>query len=206
MASITIVSGAPGTGKTTLARALAAADPQGLHLASDCFYTFPAHPIDPTRPESHAQNTTIVRALGRAAAAFAEGGYGIFLDGIVGPWFLPTLVAELPSEAPLEYVVLRAPLAETLERVRRRDGAGASARVAHMHRAFADLGDYAQHAVDAAAADPAGVLARVREGRARGRFALAPGAVRCPPNARSSSWTHWPGEPGLNRLPRRSDP
>jgi hypothetical protein len=28
---------------------------------------------------------TIIRAIGRATAAFAEGGYTVFLDGVVGP-------------------------------------------------------------------------------------------------------------------------
>ena len=172
MASLTIVSGSPGTGKTTLCRTLAAEARPGLHLASDVFYGFPAQPIDPTRPESNAQNTTIMRALGRAAGAFVEGGYEVFLDGIVGPWFLDTLVAELPAGCHVAYVVLRAPLERTRARVREREGPGASARMRHMHEAFASLGALEEHALDASADDPAAVLARYHERRVRGAFAL----------------------------------
>ncbi|PCL54108.1 AAA family ATPase, partial [Bordetella pertussis] len=50
MLPIVIVSGPPGSGKTTACGLLAQADPQGLHLPSDLFYGFPAHPIPPYRP------------------------------------------------------------------------------------------------------------------------------------------------------------
>ena len=73
--SILVVSGGLGTGKTTLARALAHAEPTGLHLVTDTFYEFPAHLVEPTTEESHGQNAAIMKAIGRAAAAFAEGGY-----------------------------------------------------------------------------------------------------------------------------------
>jgi predicted kinase len=140
MAPIVIVSGCPGSGKTTLARALSDADGRGVHIVSDLFYAFPSAPIDPTRPDSHAQNGVIMSALARAAGAFAEGGYRVFLDGVIGPWFLPVLREELRSPSALAYLVLRVSEAEALRRVRARDGAGASARVRHMHAAFEQLG------------------------------------------------------------------
>jgi cytidylate kinase len=148
MASITIISGCPGTGKTTLSKALADAAATGLHLVTDTFYHFPAHPLDPTTPAAHAQNTTIMRAIGRAAAAFVEGGYDVFLDGVVGPWFLPTLLHEWGAVARVEYVILQTTLAEELVRVLRRDGPATSARVHAMHKAFADLGGYARHIIE----------------------------------------------------------
>ena len=176
MSRITIVTGSPGTGKTTLAACLAREDPRGIHLRSDVFYEFPAHPVDPTRPESHAQNTAIIRAVGRAAGAFAENGWPVVLDGIFGPWFLPELQGALPEAVPVEYVVLRAPLELTLRRVREREGPGPSAKVEHMHRAFAELGPYASHVLDAEGVEPEALLARFLAGRAEGRFVLAPQA------------------------------
>ena len=172
MSSIVIVSGGPGSGKTTLSEALARSRPPGLHLLSDVFYGFPAEPIDPTRRESQHQNTVIMRALARSARAFAEGGYHVVLDGVIGPWFLPTLRGELSGGPSVSYLVLRAPEAEALRRVRERQGPGASAQVRHMAAAFAELGEWQAHAVDTAGHTVAAVLSLAREGLAKGRFRL----------------------------------
>jgi predicted kinase len=171
--SITIVSGSPGCGRTTLARALAAREERGLHLRSDVFYEFPAHPIDPATPAAQAQNASMMKALGRAAGAFAEDGYAVFLDGIFGPWFLPALVRELPAGVPLDYVVLQVRLDLALARVRERQGAGVSPAVAHMHRAFAALGELSRCVLDTSDLAPEAVLAEVLARRARGAFRLA---------------------------------
>jgi cytidylate kinase len=172
MASITIISGCPGTGKTTLSRALAQAEPAGLHLISDTFYHFPAHPLDPTTPESHAQNTTILTAIGRAAAAFVEGGYEVFLDGVVGPWFLPTLLREWHAETRVEYVILQATLAEELARVLWRDGPATRQRVSAMHEAFAKVEGYARHCINTTARSAQAVHAEFLRRRGGGEFLL----------------------------------
>ncbi len=88
MASLTIVSGCPGTGKTTLAALLSTASPRGLHFVADVFYDFIGEVISPILPESHAQNTTVTSATARAAAAFARrraaGELRLDLAGITG--------------------------------------------------------------------------------------------------------------------------
>jgi len=172
MASITIISGGLGTGKTTLSKALAQAEPAGLHFVTDTFYHFPAHPLDPTTEEAHEQNSTIIRAIGRAAAAFAEGGYTVFLDGVVGPWFLPTLVREWNAVADVEYLILRATLTEALARVLRRDGPSTQARVYSMHDAFTDLAGYGQHVIETTGRLPEDVRAEYLDRRQRHEFWL----------------------------------
>ena len=173
MASITIVSGCPGSGKTTLARQLASVAERGLHLLSDTFYRFPARPIDPTSPAAHQQNTSVMRALGRAAGSFAEDEYTVFLDGVIGPWFLPVLARELPPSVPLEYVVLQVQLERALDRVRQRQGPGASATVAHMHRAFSELGEFARCALDTSSSSVEDVLGEFLARSKRGEFLVS---------------------------------
>ena len=172
MPAIVIVSGCPGSGKTTLAKMLARMRPRGLHMLSDVFYGFPATPIDPTHPESRHQNTVIVRALGRSARAFAEGGYDVFLDGVVGPWFLPVLREELSGPWPVSYLLLHVPEPEALRRVRERQGAGASAQVRHMVSAFSDVPELREHRIHTAGSSPEEVLEVAEQGLASGRFLL----------------------------------
>jgi uncharacterized protein YndB with AHSA1/START domain/cytidylate kinase len=178
--SILVVSGGLGTGKTTLARALAQAEPTGLHLATDAFYEFPAHLVEPTTSESHEQNATIMKAIGRAAAAFAEGGYDVVLDGIVGPWFLPTLLEEWTNVARVDYVILRATLVEAFARVLRRDGPATSHRVHAMHEAFEEAEGYAGHVLETTGRSAEQVRAELIARRRAGGFAVSAPAAPAP--------------------------
>lgn len=149
MPSLVILSGSPGTGKTTVSRCLAEASPQGLHIPSDIFYTFPAHPIPPHLPEAHKQNAAMITAMTQMAATFATRGSDVVLEGILGPWFMPAVVAELSKiTVTVHYVLLRAPLEIVLDRVAGRPGYTAAPIVRKMHAEFATLGPYEHHSVD----------------------------------------------------------
>jgi predicted kinase len=172
--SITIISGNPGAGKTTLARALAQDCERGVHLVSDLFYESVARLLDPSLPGSEAQNATIIRAVARAAAAFAEGGYAVFLDGIFGPWFLPVLRAEIPSDTTVSYVILQTDAETAVARVRERQGSGMSPVVLRRSRALVAPADFAAHVIDTQGLGRAAVQELFRAGQGEGRFALWP--------------------------------
>lgn len=170
---LAIVTGSPGAGKTTVCRLAARSDARGVHVVADVFYTFPAHPIAPVLPESHQQNSAAIAAACRTAAAFAERGYEVFLDGIFGPWFLPLIAAELaPAAVAADYVVLSLGLDEAIRRAAARPEPAAEAVVRQMHAAFADLGPFASHVVAVDGRTAAETLAEIRRRRAAGALAL----------------------------------
>lgn len=172
MASVVIVTGCPGSGKTTVCRALASGDPQGLHLASDTFLEFIAHLKDPTTPESHQQNTVVMHALASSVEAFSKGGYAVYFDGIVGPWFLPLLRPYFEPLGSTHYVVLQVPEQEALARVRGRQGRGMSPKVTHMHGQLADLGSLAKHGIDVGGMNEAESLATLTRRLSSGSLEL----------------------------------
>ena len=176
---ILIVTGSPGAGKTTLSAGLARASARGAHLVGDAFYTFVADPIPPVRPESRAQNTTVIRATMRAAAAFAAGGYEVFVDGIFGPWFLPLIAGEFePTGLAVDYVVLQLSLEQALGRATTRAAPCEPAIVRQMHAAFADLGAYRHHALGAGDRTIEEIASELRQRRATGDFRLDLAAAR----------------------------
>ena len=82
---VLILTGSPGSGKTTTAQALARepGSPK-VHLHADDFWHFIKNGvIPPYLPEAHEQNVVVVDVLTKAAAGYAGGGYFVVVDGIV---------------------------------------------------------------------------------------------------------------------------
>lgn len=141
---VLILTGAPGTGKTTTARILAERAPAAVHLETDAFFRFiRSGYIEPWRPESQAQNQVAMGIAGGAAVAYAAAGYFTVVEGIVLPrWFLAPLRGTLRKAGlRVVYAVLRAPLPLCLERVERRDGGVDREAVTKIWTEFEDLGE-----------------------------------------------------------------
>jgi dephospho-CoA kinase len=154
---VLILTGAPGTGKTTVARILAERAPAGVHLEPDAFFRFIRSGfVEPWKPESHAQNQVAMGIAGEAAAAYAAAGYSTVVEGIVLPrWFLmPLLDALREAGFQVAYVVLRAPLPLCLGRVERRDGAMDREAMTKIWSEFEDLGEFAENAIAAGDQSP----------------------------------------------------
>jgi predicted kinase len=177
---IVIVSGPPGAGKSTIARGLAlgADGPLAVHLHTDDFYAYIRKGwVEPWLPASQAQNITVMRALAATAAIYAEGGYEVLVDGIVGPWFFdPWREAAAGRGLDLRYLCLMPDEAETVARATARTARGAMTDpevVRLMWRNFVTFAPAPAHVLDTSGQTPEATLALVRDGLAAGRFVLA---------------------------------
>lgn len=135
---LVVVTGPPGSGKSTVSEALAGRWEPSVLVQGDTFFAFLRRGyVPPWLPEAHAQNDIVVRAAAAAAGNFAAGGMTVVYDGVIGPWFLPTFAA-LTGVDTLDYVVLLPPVETCLHRVATRTGHGFTDLDAarHMHEDF----------------------------------------------------------------------
>ncbi len=169
---VVIVSGPPGSGKTTVSAALASGCKRGVHLESDWFFrSIRSGFVAPWLPEAHTQNVTVMAVAADATVAYADAGYAVVWDGIVGPWFLDLVARRLGArKIRMHYLVLRPKRVTASERVYGRGDTAETTGAEAMYDQFADLGDLEPHVISSDA--PA---AQVIEAC---RAALADGSLR----------------------------
>ncbi|MEO6015226.1 MAG: zeta toxin family protein [Devosia sp.] len=141
---IVILSGSPGSGKTTIAEALAhlpGAVPK-VHVHTDDFWGYIKHGLSaPWLPESDAQNRMVMEIAAGVAKRYAAAGYLVFLDGVIRPQSLAPYSA---LRGPLHYIVLRTTVADAVARCIARGGDSLAdpAIVARLHGEFGELGAF----------------------------------------------------------------
>jgi tRNA uridine 5-carbamoylmethylation protein Kti12 len=174
---ILIVTGPPGVDKTTVAGMFAERSARAVHLEADAFFRFiRSGYVEPWRPESHEQNSLVMRIVAAAAAGYAAAGYFTIVDGIVIPgWFLEPLRGALRGEGHrVAYAVLRAPLATCTARARSRgdDPLADPEVIERLWRDFADLGSLERNAVELGSRGPQEAAALLEQRLADGSLEI----------------------------------
>lgn len=154
-ARIILMSGPCGTGKSTLSRLLAerSAYPGAVHLHTDDFYQYIRKGyIDPWKEEAGDQNEVVINTVVAAAEELLKGGYEVYVDGVIGPWFLMPWLRLAEEGHDIRYVVLRPSEESTVLRAFQREQRAefplTGEVIRHMWQSFSRMGDYESHALD----------------------------------------------------------
>lgn len=117
---IYVISGVPGSGKSSVSIALMRRFPRGLHIPVDDLRRWVvsgiAHPVPTWTPETSRQFLLARRAAANTALIYAEAGFAVVIDDVVFPVEAEELFVEPLSPFPVRKILLRPNLEVALAR------------------------------------------------------------------------------------------
>ncbi|WP_422935475.1 AAA family ATPase [Sinomonas sp. P47F7] len=175
MNGIIVVTGPPGSGKSTVAALLADRFETSALVQGDRFFAFLRQGfIPPWLPEAHAQNTAAIEAAAQSAGRLARH-CDVVYDGVIGPWFIKTFLEHTGLEE-LHYVILLPPLGVCLNRVKTRTNHGFTDLDAaeHMWRDFDQSSVEDRHRFIPPTAGPEETASQIASLTSNGRLTYRP--------------------------------
>ena len=158
LARVVIISGAAGTGKTSLSKKLAENSTYdcAVYLQYDDFNDYICKGfISPWLGDAHNQNETVIESLAKSAKRFSQGGYEVYVDGVITPKFLAPWNKMADEGFDVRYIVLRPNELTTISHAAKREQNICYPLepdfVKRVWRFFSDLGKYESHALDTSA-------------------------------------------------------
>ena len=176
---IMLISGPCGSGKTTVCRLLAQHSEAvgAVHMHTDDFYSYIKKGyIEPWKEGSGDQNDTVIRAAAASARSYAEGEYEVYVDGVVGPWFIDIWKETAALGVDVRYVILRPGLDETvrrgLEREARAEFPLTEQVFRDMWQMFSNLHEYEKYVINTESQTSEETAAILKEQINAGAFCL----------------------------------
>ena len=171
-----VVTGPPGAGKTTVARLVSRMWPLSVCIEADQFWhSIVRGSVPPWTDAASEQNGTCLDVLGACASIYAQAGYMVVVDGVLGPWFLERfLVQPRAARVVVHYVVLRPSAEVALTRAQARSGRALteSAPIRAMYEDFRELDSLERHVVDNSAQSASTTAQVVRDLLEQGALSL----------------------------------
>jgi len=171
MSAITILSGPPGAGKTTIARELISLNKGALiYIEGDDFWKFI---IESGKKTGFDNFKASMSAMLGASIAYARNDFEVLLDFSIPPWYI-NKASELVKKRniPLNYVIVRPALEICANRAAtRKKGVIAeyNEQLTKLYRSFDEL---QQYIVEENEADARSVAERIKRGLEVGLFRL----------------------------------